>query len=556
MRASAALALVVFALPVAACDSGDPGDPTPFDPSTVDYNEIGSLDFGDYVQPLLAARDVFATGEAASDGVAGSLSDYTWSAIFDGEAGETIVPFDEEGSFLIRFVKDLPADATIPYPNLRTLEEDELLYLKRWIDAGARNDEGVIPYADADPMHVLYTCEQGQGQNSVALVDMERRRIIRRIYFDELGVPSGQYGPHHVVFEPDLSAWYVSLVNGGVGANDREGRIVKLSTSLTMDPGDLAYRLALSPSFRTPGMMAIDPSTDRLWVGRSTLSQAGTPNIGIFTRSTMTLEDEVTTPFDVPHALAISEDGAYVLTASLSGNQMASIRTADLEVQLMPLAGGAHELIHFAVHPATHTAEAAGGEHAGHDMSHGASAAPQHIGEVTLTSRSSDEVLFFRLNEDGTLTADGTVAVGDGPYHAHLGHDGHTLLVPNQFGNSLSLVDINTRAVTNVANPAGGPFARPHTPTPGLDGTTFWVTNSNTQGTWAPVYRFLGPAGDGGTRTPQENIAFGNIALFDTSGALLKLIQLGPYPSGVEHPMHHDHAGMQGGHEGHEGHGM
>ena len=50
------------------------------------------------------------------------------------------MPFDEEGSHLVRFVEDLPADADIPYPNLRRLEADELRFLKRWIAAGARNE--------------------------------------------------------------------------------------------------------------------------------------------------------------------------------------------------------------------------------------------------------------------------------------------------------------------------------------------------------------------------------------------------------------------------------
>jgi YVTN family beta-propeller protein len=212
---------------------------------------------------------------------------------------------------------------------------------------------------------------------------------------------------------------------------------------------------------------------------------------------------------------------------------------------MVPLEGPARELIHFGVHPAVHPA-AATTDHAAH-AGHGteASADPQHLAEVTLTSRSTDEVIFLRLEEDASLTVVSSVTVGDGPYHAHLGADGHTLLVPNQFGNSVTLIDVANRSVIRtVENPASGPLARPHSPAPGMDASVFFVTSSNWPpgATWAPTYRFLsGEPGDT-DREPLPNEAAGNVAVFDaTTGALVKVIQLRAYPSGLEHPMtgHH-----------------
>ena len=132
-RRALALPLLLLVAPLGACDT-EGVDPVPFDPSTVDYDQVSGTDFGDYVQPLLAARNVFA---ATAGTTPGALASYTWAAIFGSAAGETIVPFDEEGSHLVRFVEDLAADADIPYPNLRRLEADELRFLKRWIAAGS-----------------------------------------------------------------------------------------------------------------------------------------------------------------------------------------------------------------------------------------------------------------------------------------------------------------------------------------------------------------------------------------------------------------------------------
>src|SRR5690554_935319 len=225
--------VLALALCVLGCDAAEVSgpDPSPFDPDTVDFDQVQRLSFSEYVQPLLAARDAFAP-EATDE--AGDLADYAWDAIFASEAGATIVPFDEEGSLLIRFVEDLPEDAAIPYPNLRRLQDDEVRYLKRWVEAGAKNDAGHVPYADSE--HLLFAAIQ--GENHVAIIDAQARRVIRRIYLDDHGIESRPYGPHHIVFAPDASAWYVSLISAGV--------VAKLSMDLTMDPSDPAYLLAAS----------------------------------------------------------------------------------------------------------------------------------------------------------------------------------------------------------------------------------------------------------------------------------------------------------------------
>ena len=74
--------LAILLAPLAGCDT-EGVDPVPFDPSTVDYDQVQGTDFGDYVQPLLAARNVFAPTAGTT---AGDLSDYTWAAIFGGAA--------------------------------------------------------------------------------------------------------------------------------------------------------------------------------------------------------------------------------------------------------------------------------------------------------------------------------------------------------------------------------------------------------------------------------------------------------------------------------------
>ncbi|MDX1531758.1 MAG: hypothetical protein R3362_09550 [Rhodothermales bacterium] len=500
----------------------------PLGPSGIDYDTVDELGYSEYVQPLLAARHAFAS---ASTSEAGALEAYAWEALFEGEAGAAVVPFDAEGSPLVRYVEDLPDTVAIPYPNLRRLQPDELRYLKRWIEAGARNDAGAVPYGDAQPL--LFAAVQ--GENHVAIIDAARRRVIRRVYFDDHGLPSAPYGPHHVVFDPDASTWTVSLISAGAVATFR--------MDLQMDPSDPAYRLAASEpgAFTTPGMMALDADAGRLYVGRSTLSSSGTFGVGVFDAATLAPVEEFALPgYDIPHALALTPDGRHLVTAPLVGHHalVLDAHTGDL-VSQTPV-GGTRELVHANVLPDGSTA--------------------------TLTANAQDggsAVLFFEIAADGSLTPTGSAPTGARAWHAHLDGDGRTLLVPNRADGSVTLIDVPTQRVRMTAeNPAvGGPLAMPHSPAPAHAGVLF-VSNSNLQGTWTPPHRFLDADPDGdGVREPLPASDFGNVAALDAAtGAVVAVIPLGRYPSGLEH---WHGAGGHGGpdgprdgaeHGGHHGH--
>ncbi len=548
--------LLAAALVATGCASTGPcdpglGGPIPAcaGPLALDYDQVQSLDYDAYVRPLLAARNVLSP----TAGGTGDPADYDLMDVLMAGPSGFVVPFDSEGSLMLRFVRDLPADAAIPFPNLRTLEPDELRYLARWIEGGAR-DGDTVPFADAH--HVLFAGVQ--RENHVALIDAETLRLIRRIDFDDLGIPSAPYGPHHFAFEPDGSAAYVSLVSAGV--------VAKVSLDLSLDPSDPAFLLGRTDgSFATPGMLALDPSSSRLFVGRSTLSDPLANGFGILDRETMEME-VVATPFNVPHAMAATPDGRYALTAELTGTQAASralvydTQTGDASLLTIPADGAPREFIHFSILGAHHMGmgmDHSGMDHGASESDHGGMATAGYPYTVTLTSRSTDEVLFLTLTEDGELTLTHTAPAGDGPYHAHANHDGASLLIPDQRGDTVTILDAQTRGLIRTvgASAPGGPLSQPHSPAPAFDGSRFFVTSSNLNGAWTPPYLFRTAAG-----APQGPEAFGNLAAFSPTGEVLGVVQLGTYPSGLEPVMLHggmnhgsmdhsqmDHSGMDRG---------
>ena len=530
-----AVALAAFALvSLAACDAADASAPVPFDPAAVDYDALTSTDYETQVRPLLAARNVLS---ATATDAAGDPADYALDALVMAGPSGFVVPFDAPGSLMVRFTADLPDTAAIPFPNLRRLEPDERRFVARWIEAGARAaDGGPVPFAGATDL--LFACVQ--GENHVDILDAATMRIIRRVHFDALGLPSAPYGPHHVAFEPGGGAWYVSLISTGA--------VAKLSTDLAMDPDTPAYLLGTA-RMTTPGMLAIDPTSNRMYVGRSTLSAATTTGFAILDRTAMTAT-EVATPFNVPHAMAVTPDGRFVLTASLTGGQVAVYDTATEDLAIQSVPGGPHELIHFAVLGAHHGGRAAAGsgmDHAGMDhgtmdqTAHAAQpatpdAAAMHAYEATLTSRTTDTVLFFSLSPAGALTMTGTAPGGDGPWHAHVAHDGRTMLIPNRNGNTVTILDAVTKQTLRTVSGAapGGPISQPHSPAPDHAGERFFVTSSNLNGAWVAPYLFLGPAAPDGTRAPLAPARFSNVTAFSMGGTVLQTVQLGAYASGLE----------------------
>ena len=155
------------------------------------------------------------------------------------------------------------------------------------------------------------------------------------------------------------------------------------------------------------------------------------------------------------------------------------------------------------------------------------------------------------LDEDGTLTLDGSAPAGDGPYHAHANHDGSRLLIPDQRGDTISILDAETRETLRTVTAA--PLSQPHSPAPAMDGSKFFVTSSNLNGAWTPDFLFRDDGVDQGAES------FGNVAAFSPTGELLGVVLLGAYPSGLEPVtlggMGHggDHDGMDHGSMDHEG---
>lgn len=280
---------------------------------------------------------------------------------------------------------------------------------------------------------LLYVCNQNDA--SVSVIDQATNRVVRTVDLTKLGF-SANAKPHHVAVEPDGSAWYVTLIG--------DGKIVKL------DRNDRVIGQAV---FETPGMLALHPSQDLLFVGRSMTAVNPPSRIGIVRRSDMSI-DELDVFFPRPHALVLAPDAGTVYTASLAVNQMVAVNVESQEVKLTSVEGPPHALMQFAISP---------------------------DGNMLVASAElSHQVLFFDISQPMQPTLAASVEVGAQPFDPVYTPDGRWIYLGNKAANSVTIIDAKSRKVAKVLSGEG--FAQPHGTAVSQDGRFVYVSNNNLGG--------------------------------------------------------------------------
>ena len=218
------------------------------------------------------------------------------------EFGEVVIAFDAENSLLIELVTKYSAGSHPAELGEAQLSHDDIEVLKEWISTGAKSPNGQVPFED--PSELVYVTNQGEAM--VDVIGTQSNTVVRRIDLTTLGF-SINAKPHHIAVEDDGSYWYLTLIS--------EGGVLKFNRLNEMID---------QAAFEVPGLLALDPSSDRLFVGRSMAAVNPAQRIGIIDRSTMNI-DEVDVFHPRPHALAVSPTGEFVLSGSLGENRIIAI---------------------------------------------------------------------------------------------------------------------------------------------------------------------------------------------------------------------------------------
>jgi YVTN family beta-propeller protein len=477
--------LAIAALPIAlalimSCETNKEGlSFVSFEPE-IDYSKITNIVYSEHVQPIFEKNCKSChSGANASAG----LRLETWDNLIAGSnradkrSGEAIIPFDAENSLMIELLTKL---VNGPHPSelgADPLSSDAVEFLARWINEGAKNDSGEVPYQNS--VNRLYVCNQGAAMASV--IDTDAKLVIRNIKLPDLGY-STIAKPHDAAVEPNGQYWYISLIE--------DGKVVKF---------DKDFNRVGDADFEVAGLLAMHPTKDLLYVGH-TLSVANVPStVGVITRSTMNL-NTIPLPYMRPHAFIADHVGRYLYQASLTQYRFGVIDT-DVnpnELAIVIPFGNARTLVQMNISP--------------NDQ------------EIYISSQLTHELLVLDSSDPLNLTIVDSISVGEQPWHPKFTPDGSMVYVGNLLSNTVSVVSTSTRTVEKTIGIGDGSdgLSEPHGLVISPHGQYVYVTNRNVNGGYTPRYD-LG-----------DNANAGTVTVINTAtNTIEKVIELEEFPSGV-----------------------
>ncbi len=321
-----------------------------------------------------------------------------------------------------------------------------------------------------------------QSGPALSIIDMSARQVVETIWLTDLGFTANAK-PHHVAVEPDGSFWYASLI--------ADGRVLKFNRD---------NELVGQAEFETPGMMAIDPVKDVLYVGRSMAAVNPPQRIGLITRSDMAIE-EYDVFFPRPHAIAAAPGGGRAFTASLAVNQIASVSPEEDDLEIVNVDGDPHTFVQFVVSP---------------DGS-----------RLVTGGQISGEVMVFDVTDPRIPELLTSFQVGGQPWHPVYSPDGRFVYFPQRTSNSVAVVDAETWEV--VASIEGDGLAEPHGSAISADGRTLWISGRNTAAVYPTTIERTST-----TSAAAEALPAGTVVAIDTeTRQIVAVLEVPAYAAGI-----------------------
>ena len=317
---------------------------------------------------------------------------------------------------------------------MKHLTQAGLLFGLLFIIACGQTNATVVstesPVVAIDDAPYVYVCNETSA--TVTVINANTLEVVDTVDFKALGFDKNSK-PHHVAVEPDGSFWYVSLISAG--------KVLKF---------DRQNNLIDSADFETPGMLALHPKEDLIFVGRSMKAVNPPQRIGMLERSSMDM-DEVDVFFPRPHGVVIDPRGDYVYTGSLSVNQFLSMNIETGDVNLNKVDGETHTFVQFALSP---------------DGT-----------RMVVSGQLTGKVLVFDTTDPSDIKQIKAIDVKAGPWHPAFTPDGKFVYFGNKMANTVTVLNMEKLEVEKVIEGKG--LAQPHGIAISPDGKYVFISNNN-----------------------------------------------------------------------------
>jgi DNA-binding beta-propeller fold protein YncE len=222
----------------------------------------------------------------------------------------------------------------MPY-NLTPLTGEETGILKDWINNGARDNNGNVPYSNPD--NKVYVCNQGSDQ--IYEIDTDYNLVSRIISVDFNA--SIIEAPHNVQIYGNY--YYVTLI-----ATGQLLKIDRNTNSVVGAVGGIEYA----------GMINISPDGKTAYVSRSSTAPGDYQKIFAVNTESMTIKGEINFPIPgLPHAIWLTRNGDKLYVANMTRDRISIVNTSTLELVgndiLLSLSGSTaiHQPMHIYLSP-------------------------------------------------------------------------------------------------------------------------------------------------------------------------------------------------------------
>lgn len=422
-------------------------------------------------------------------GFAAGLDLTSYDAILRGSRfGTVVVPGHAYMSHLVQTVNQtdttLSPISSVSMPASRDpLSSDEIQTIVQWINDGARDDDGRIPFPEPRPLgKVFFT---SQNVDLVGVIDLQSNLIMRYVSVgNPLPMNTPPQSPHNVQVDDQGEYYYVTLIRGNLLRKyDAKTQVLLGEVGVGTSPAHVVITQDGSKAYVTN----FDQTIGRVYVVNT---------------ATMTVMRVISVPglMRATHGARLSHDGRFFYTSNNGTDLLTVVATSnDSIVAHIPLAPDVPPFGSFVYKPYQIAVR-------GDDRF------------IYVTCSGTNQVSVIERNGD-VFSFDTLVSVGQRPLQCEVTPDQRFLYVCDQQSGSVSVIDAQTNRLHTTITDVG---RQPHGIDITEDSRLAYVTLENLQSPDPPHHPITGSTAP----------AF--VAVIDIgTNSVIKRIEVGGFAAGL-----------------------
>ncbi len=456
------------------------------DNGDVQYANINNIQYTSHVQALLDESCIKChSGLSAPRG----LQMDSWANLIKGsDFGEAIIPGDSENSLMIEMLTKLQPNAHPSNHGESALDTVKTDFLARWIDEGAKNDNGDVPYSNSQ--NLLYVCSQGEA--IVNIIDADAKVVIRNIHLTDFGFPPSSK-PHHIAFSPDKNYWFVSCISTEVN------KVLKFDVATNQLVGEVETEI--------PALLDHHPTENILYVSRFMDDNNLT---SIFAANSLTMQPdsnnyisdgviELPPSLTVPHAIGVSKNGNYVYSTSLSEDYFVIVKHDTREFEDAILLGNDRTPLQLVVSP------------------------DDNYVYISCIKTGTGEIVVMNVADSTNRFEETSINLGGKPWHSVFSTDGSVLYAANFMLNNFAVINTSDKSFQTYGMGDGTDgLSQPHGIEISDDQSHVFISGRNTTGAYTPRNDF------------GDNSLAGTVTFISTAdNSITKVLEIENFGSGM-----------------------